>query len=240
MLTVARALIGKLLVRRIEAAPDAPPRFLVARLVEVEAYGGKLDRASHSFRGPTPRCAAMFGPSGRLYVYFTYGAHFCVNVVAGSRREAAAVLLRAAEPWRTDDEDLAWLRAGRMARARPGATAQRLAAGTLDHVLLRGPGNLAAGLRLDRQHDGMQLTRGDGPLWIAAGNAVRRVAWTPRIGLGDYPAARWNWRVIDGDSDATTPTPSNWPSHRSPRPTLARVRAAATRAQAAINRAAAP
>lgn len=228
MLAVARALLGKLLVRRI----DAPPRLAVARLVEVEAYGGRIDRASHSFRGATPRCATMFGPAGRLYVYFTYGAHFCVNVVAGDRDEAAAVLLRAAEPCAdepAEDAALRWLRAGRLARARPGATADRLASGALDPVLLRGPGNLAAALQLDRAHDGLDLTSTEAPLWIADGPAPQRIAWTPRIGLGSYPAAHWCWRAVDADSPATTRHSVDGERRPRPTPTLAQARAAARR-----------
>ncbi len=86
---VARALIGKLLVRS-----DGR----IARLVEVEAYLGLDDPASHAFRGPTPRAKIMFGPAGFLYVYFSYGVHWCANVVCGPDGTASAVLLRAARP----------------------------------------------------------------------------------------------------------------------------------------------
>ena len=83
------ALIGKLLVRS-----DGRK----ARLVEVEAYLGADDPGSHAYRGPTPRTAIMFGPPGRLYVYFSYGVHWCANVVCGPEGTASAVLLRAAQP----------------------------------------------------------------------------------------------------------------------------------------------
>src|SRR5882672_4644349 len=91
--TVARDLLGKLLVRR---GPDGAQR--VARIVEVEAYLGIRDAASHARRGPTPRAAIMFGPPGHLYVYLVYGMHHCMNFVTERDGRAGAVLIRAAEP----------------------------------------------------------------------------------------------------------------------------------------------
>ena len=91
---VAHALLGKLLVRH---PPEAgAPR--VGRIVEVEAYLGERDAASHARRGPTPRAAIMFGPPGFLYVYLIYGMHHCMNVVTETDGVAGAVLLRAAAP----------------------------------------------------------------------------------------------------------------------------------------------
>jgi DNA-3-methyladenine glycosylase len=220
---VARDLIGTLLVRRDGS------RLRVARIVEVEAYAGRLDPASHSFRGPTPRCATMFGPLGRLYVYFTYGAHFCVNVVAGSRRDAAAVLLRSAEP----REGIEAMRAGRLARTKPGATADALARGDLDDRLASGPGNLAAAFSFAREHDGVDLTRAE-IAWIAADPARKRVTksvtremtlvWTPRIGLSSPLAGVWLWRCADPRSAAPTRIPTAWPRAAAPTPTIGELR----------------
>ena len=206
---------------------------LIARIVETEAYGGLADPSSHSFRGATPRCATMFGPVGRLYVYFTYGAHFCVNVVAGSPREATAVLLRAAEvAGLAGRSGVEAMRRGRLARTRPGATAGRLARGELDGRLATGPGNLAAAFSFDRSHDGIDLTQPD-LAWLAAGPPSRQVRWTPRVGLSSPLASRWLWRCVDATSGAASRVPASWPSSGRPAPTIAAARRAVARARAA-------
>ena len=107
---------------------------VAVRLTEVEAYAGPNDPGSHAFRGRTPRTEVMFGPPGHLYVYFTYGMHWCANIVCGPDGEcASAVLLRAGE-----------VVAGR----RPRAPARRAAAGRRDVDLARGPARLARALGL--------------------------------------------------------------------------------------------
>src|SRR5277367_759677 len=89
VLSVAPDLLGCVLVR------DSPDGLVAVELVEVEAYLGGSDPASHAFRGQTPRNAVMFGEAGHAYVYFTYGMHFCVNLVCEQPGSPAAVLLRA-------------------------------------------------------------------------------------------------------------------------------------------------
>lgn len=169
---VARALLGRVLVRQERGAR------LAGRIVEVEAYGGEDDPASHARPGRTARNAAMFGPPGRAYVYFTYGMHHCLNLVTGREGRAAAVLIRALEPL----DGLPRMRA-------------RRGAGVPDHALLRGPGCVARGLGLDRRHDGLPLAPPG--LWVASG-APRRAPWRvvagPRIGIrlaADRPWRFW-------------------------------------------------
>jgi DNA-3-methyladenine glycosylase len=111
-------------------------RSLVARIVETEAYGGSDDPASHAYRGPTPRCAVMFGPAGVLYVYRSYGVHWCMNVVTGPEGQASAVLLRAAEVH---------------------ADGERTPASLATTMLLSGPGNLTRGLGINGADNGVDV-----------------------------------------------------------------------------------
>jgi DNA-3-methyladenine glycosylase len=122
----------------------------VGRIVEVEAYAGALDPGSHGYRGRTPRNATMFGPPGHLYVYFTYGMHFCSNVVCGEDGEAMAVLLRGLTPL----EGLEEMRAARV-KARTDAD------------LCSGPGKLCQALGIGRGFDGADLVAGDRGVIVA-------------------------------------------------------------------------
>ena len=117
------------------------------RLTEVEAYAGADDPGSHAYRGRTDRTAVMFGPPGRLYVYFTYGMHHCCNVVVGEEGTAAAVLLRAGEV-------VEGLELARARRARPDGRTPP------DRDLARGPARLCRALAIDRRHDGAPLDGG--------------------------------------------------------------------------------
>ncbi len=155
---LARALLGKLIVRQLDGA------VAVARIVETEAYVVG-DAASHAFRGRTRRNASMFLGRGFAYVYFIYGTAYCLNVTSEEEGIGAAVLVRAAEP-------LAGLEAMRMLR--PCAA---------DRDLLRGPGRLAAALAIDTQLDGSDLCA-PGPLYLAGdGDLPPRIGTSARIGL---------------------------------------------------------
>jgi DNA-3-methyladenine glycosylase len=148
-------LIGKHLVRKLESG-----EVLSGRIVETEAYVGVKDRASHAFGGRrTARNESMYGPPGTAYVYFTYGMHFCMNVVCGERDEPIAVLLRALEPV-MGIETMRRLRGAPKGRS-PAKTRE------MDvHDLCSGPARLCQALAIDRSLDGVDLTR-DERLWIA-------------------------------------------------------------------------
>jgi len=157
---VARALLGQLLVSEVGG------RRCLARIVETEAYVGPHDPACHAAGWRrTRRTEVLYGPPGLAYVYFTYGMHWCLNVVTEPVGYPAAVLLRAAEPL----EGLVTM------RRRRGRTDER--------DLAAGPARLTQALGVDRRLDGHPLSAP--PLWIAAGTRVptRRVAAGPRIGI---------------------------------------------------------
>ena len=166
---VAKALLGQLLVSVVGG------RRCLARIVETEAYVGPHDPACHAAGWRrTPRTEVLYGPPGLAYVYFTYGMHWCLNVVTEPEGYPAAVLLRAAEP-------LAGL-----------ATMRRRRGRVPDLALAAGPARLTQALGVDRRLNGHRL--GVRPLWIAAGVSVpsRQVVAGPRIGI--RVAADWQLR----------------------------------------------
>ena len=173
VVTVARALLGRLLVH------DAPEGRTAGRIVEVEAYRGTGDPASHAWRGETPRTRVMFGAPGHAYVYFTYGMHHCLNVVAEPEGSAAAVLVRALEP-----------------SAGLGLMARRRGSKPRDW-LMRGPGCVAEALGLTRAHDGLDVVRG--PLWIsdlAPSRSGKRIGASRRVGIRRGVERRWRFFLI--------------------------------------------
>jgi DNA-3-methyladenine glycosylase len=169
------------------AAPvvEVAPRLLGAvlrhgavavRLVEVEAYDGAADPASHAYRGRTARNAVMFGAPGHLYVYFSYGMHWAANVVCGPDGTASGVLLRAAEVIEGIEE----------ARSRRGRSS--------DRDLARGPGRLTQALGLSAEHKGTDLF-GGGPVTLEAGGAAVEVSSGPRVGVQSAADRPWRFWV---------------------------------------------
>jgi DNA-3-methyladenine glycosylase len=186
-LTVARELVGKLLVH--EAADGRT----VGRIVEVEAYIGESDPACHAARGLTPRTAPLYGPPGRAYVYLNYGMHLLLNAVTEREGRPAAVLLRALAPV----EGEALMRARRFGAAGSAEPA---------HGLCRGPGNLGRAMGITLAANRAALTTG--PLTIHDDAAPQvEVVWTPRIGV-TLGADRY-WRCAARD-DAAVSGPRQW------------------------------
>ena len=176
----------------VEVAPALLGRHLsfggvTLRLTELEAYAGGLDPGSHAFRGPTPRTEPMFGPPGFTYVYFTYGHHWCVNLVVGEVGSASAVLVRAGEV--LEGHDLVHARRG----------------GVRERDWARGPGRLGQALDMGREHTGRDFCRpaiGDPiNLVVSEGEPVAAadVAVGPRVGVsgpgGDGTAYPWRFWV---------------------------------------------
>jgi DNA-3-methyladenine glycosylase len=179
---------------------DRPAGRVALRLTEVEAYAGDgTDPAAHSHRGPTPRAAVMFGPPGRLHVYFSYGVHWCANVVVGAEGQGSAVLLRAGDV--VVGEELA-------ASRRPSARTPR--------DLARGPARLTQALAIgpdDKDADlldpssSVRLHRGEPPADVSAG---------PRVGIS--VATELPWRYWDsGAASVSTFRPGGKPRRRAGR-----------------------
>jgi DNA-3-methyladenine glycosylase len=165
-------------------APELLGKVVVAgarrsRIVEVEAYCGLEDPAAHSYRGRTARNATMFGPPGHLYVYFSYGMHWCCNPVCGDDGEGVAVLLRALEPLEGLDE----MRAAR--------------GGVRDRDLCRGPARLCQALGITRDLDGADLVTGDRGVLIADDGTRPPTAPAvgPRIGITRAADVLWRFWV---------------------------------------------
>jgi DNA-3-methyladenine glycosylase len=176
---LAPRLLGAVLVSRVGAAEVA------VRLTEVEAYQGLDDPASHAFRGATRRTAVMFGPAGHLYVYFTYGMHWCANIVCGVEGQAAAVLLRAGEV----------VRGSAIAR-------QRRPAARSAPELARGPARLASCLGIGPDQYGIDLC--DPAATVGLESLPRRrsaaVLAGPRVGIATATERCWRFWLADEPS----------------------------------------
>ena len=175
---VARSLLGCWVVT------DRPDGRVALRLTEVEAYSGQgEDPASHAHRGPTPRAEIMFGPPGRLYVYFSYGVHWCANVVVGPAGRASAVLLRAGEV--VVGESLARSR-------RPAARLAR--------DLARGPARLTQALAIGPDDRGTDLLDPSSGVRLHRGAAPAAVTVGPRVGISVATDLPWRFWATDAPS----------------------------------------
>ena len=200
---VAPDLLGCVLEHQTEAG------LVAVELTEVEAYAGASDPASHSYRGRTARNAVMFGPPGHAYVYFTYGMHFCVNLVCLGNGSASAVLLRAGRI--IEGEELARVR--RTGGVRRDGEPPRAGRVVPYRDLARGPARLCQALGIDRELDGTDVCVADSPLRVRAGarrparsetvlargdkpesppGTPRRIVTGPRVGVSS--AAEIPWR----------------------------------------------
>lgn len=174
-LRVARGLLGKYLVHRFGRS------ILVGKIVEVEAYCGSIDPASHAFRGKSARNAVMFGEAGHLYVYFTYGMHFCANVVTEHPGKAGAVLLRAIEPIRG-------IRQMVLNRKRNGGK-------TDQYLLTKGPARLCQAFRIGRKENGTDLLGTE--IFMTQGEHVADsvVLRSQRIGIREGKEKKWRFLI---------------------------------------------
>ena len=184
----------------VEVAPDllgcvlehqTAAGLVAVALTEVEAYAGEADPASHAYRGRTRRNAVMYGPPGYAYVYFTYGMHFCMNVVCLPEGTASAVLLRA----------------GRIVAGEGLARHRRLVDGPA-RDLARGPARLCQALGVDRALDGADLCDPASPLRLRKGAAARSAEETlirtgPRVGVREGADVPWRF-WLDGEPTVST------------------------------------
>jgi DNA-3-methyladenine glycosylase len=169
---VAPRLLGCILERQLDG------RVVRVRIVETESYD-QSDAASHSYKGKTPRTDIMFGPAGHLYVYFTYGMHYCCNVVAGLEEEGAAVLIRAVEP--LEGEDILSLHRN----------------GKRGTELLNGPAKLCQALAIDKAMNGHDLHNTPLKLIPQPPLSKKEIVTTTRIGISQAKDKPWRFYMKD-------------------------------------------
>lgn len=176
-LTVAKELLGKLLVRRTRDGD------IVARIVEVEAYRGSDDPASHAYKKQTPRNRLMFGPAGFAYIYFVYGNHYCLNVTTEKKGTPGAVLIRSVDI----------IKGIRLAQK------NRITKSTRN--LSNGPGKLTKALRIDKSQNGWDLTKSP-DLFVCwpVGEKSLEISVSARIGIKNGCDKLWRFYLKDDQS----------------------------------------
>ncbi len=177
VLNVAKDLLGKILIKKERN------KILAGKIVEVEAYDGSIDEASHSFKGKTKRNEIMFRIGGYFYVYFTYGVHHCCNVVTGEEGHGAAVLIRAIEPLSGIDI---------MALRRYGK--RKLTEREMLN-LTNGPGKICQAFAFDRTHSGLDLTGNKVFIVEAASLKKSEIGVSERIGISKSKELPWRFFI---------------------------------------------
>lgn len=186
---VAKGLLGKFFVRKTGRS------VIAGKIVEVEAYDGSIDEASHSFRGKTKRNMVMFEGGGKLYVYFTYGMHFCANVVTGNLNDGKAVLIRAVEPVEGIDK---------MIMNRYG----KKEISTKEYTnLCNGPAKLCRAFNINREDNGIGLTGKD--IFIVDSNRNNPVSISRSKRIGIKKSVDLPWRYYITDNKFVSKVPSN-------------------------------
>ncbi|MBA4407562.1 DNA-3-methyladenine glycosylase [bacterium] len=174
---VARELLGKIFVRIIGH------NYLSGKIVEVEAYDGSIDESSHSYSGKTKRNEVMFKGGGFLYVYFTYGMHFCANIVTGKKNDGQAILIRAIEP--ITGIDL-------MAKNRYNK--KRISSKEFIN-LTNGPAKLCQSFGIDRMQNGIELSGDDIFILSAPKLNLSEITTTTRIGIKKSVDLPWRYYI---------------------------------------------
>ncbi len=179
VLTVAKELLGKLFVRKLKND------YLVGKIVEVEAYDGRIDEAAHSYNGKTKRNEVMFEGGGKLYVYFTYGMHFCSNIVTGGKNEGTAVLLRAIEPI-SGIEQMALNRYGK-----------KFISEKEKINLTNGPAKICQAFNISRKENGTSLINDEIFILNQPELNKNKIGISKRIGIKKSVDLPWRYFIID-------------------------------------------
>lgn len=176
---VAKDLLGKILVKKDGNS------ILAGKIVEVEAYDGKIDQAAHTFIGKTKRNQIMFNEGGYFYVYFTYGTHYCCNVVTGKKNHGTAVLIRAIEPVKG---------VKKMIKNRYG---RDLLNEKERFNLTSGPGKVCQAMGINKSHYGADLT--DDTIFIMDSQKIQKdmIVITKRVGIKKSIELPWRFYIKD-------------------------------------------